>query len=190
MIERIPVPSGGPVAGIVARELLLPFEQGEHAAGDRRLGCVVVPDVAGQAGEGQRLVAGSSHQHPSDGDHEHRRQPLEQKAVGEPLGTRSRPEVERLFTREQPLGLAAEDPRQLLVREARLEPEPHRHRRRHERREVREVASEEELARRDEGEEGSEVVRVPPGGVDEEVRVIAARPARSSSGRRSRHGRG
>ena len=87
-------------------------------------------------------------------------------------GAGSRPEVERLVACEQPLGLAAEDPGQLLLRQARLEAESHRHRRRHERREVREVAPEQELARRDECEEGGEVVRMPPRRVDEEVRMI------------------
>ena len=142
-----PGPERRAVARVLAGELLLSLEQGEHASRDRRLRCVVVPEVARQAGEGERLVAGPSHQHAPDGDHEDGRQPLEQEAVREPPRAGSRPEVERLLACEQPLGLATEDPGQLLVRKARLEAESHGHRRGHERREVREVAPEQELAR-------------------------------------------
>src|SRR6186713_624877 len=49
-----PGPERRSVARVLARELLLPLEQGEHASRDRRLRCVVVSEVARQARQGKR----------------------------------------------------------------------------------------------------------------------------------------
>ena len=164
------------VAGVLARETLLALEEREHVATDRSLGRVVVPDVAGKPGKGERLVAGAAHQHPPDCKHEHRGQALEQDAIGEPLRPRCGPEVERLAAIEEPFSLQPQDSCQLLLRETDLQAEADGHRRRHEGREVGQVAAEDELSRRHEREQRGQIDRVPPGCVDQEVRVARDHP--------------
>ena len=162
---------GRAVRGVFACEALLPVEDRENVPGGLRRGSICIGQLAPEAGEGKRLIAGIAVQHPAHGHHQQRVHPLEQDVDCEPLAARRRADVDRVLAPDQPLQLASHDALELLGREPEVQSAA-RHQRSHEEgSEVRDVASVEDLTGWNEREHRGEVARAPCRRVDEDVRA-------------------
>jgi hypothetical protein len=117
---------------------------------------------AREARQGDRLLRESARHQASEADHEPAGNPLDQQVRREALAPWGGPEVVGILSGEDPFELSAGDGSHLLRGQAGLQRKAQHHQRHDQRRAVGRVAREQDLARRNEREEGREIGRIPP----------------------------